>query len=86
MPIYKIGLIAGSFDLIHPGYVRMFKESKEKTCEFLTVALQTDPTLDRPSKCKPVQTWEDRKEILESIKYVVKVIGYYTEASLLKLL
>lgn len=64
----------------------MFRESKEKACRYLVVALQTDPTLDRPSKCKPVQTWEDRKEILESIRYVDKVVGYDTEDSLLRLL
>ena len=25
---YKIGIIAGNFDVIHPGYIKMFKECK----------------------------------------------------------
>ena len=82
---YPIGLIAGSFDLIHPGYVRMFKESKEN-CAYLIVALQDDPTIDRPNKCKPVQTFDERKEILQSIRYVDEVIRYSTEKELLELL
>ena len=34
----KKGIIAGNFDVIHPGYIRMFKEAKEH-CNHLTVAL-----------------------------------------------
>ena len=82
---YKTGLIAGSFDIVHPGYIRMFKESK-KICQFLTVALQDNPTIDRPQKCKPVQTWEQRKEILEAIVYVDRIVRYNTEEELYHLL
>lgn len=80
-----IGIIAGSFDIIHPGYVRMFKEAKD-SCKHLIVALQGDPTIDRPEKCKPVQSVEDRIEILSSIKYVDSIIVYNTENELLELL
>jgi len=76
------GLIAGSFDIIHPGYVRMFREAKEKACSHLIVALQDDPTLDRPNKLKPVQSWQDRKEILESIKWIDEIWYYSTEQEL----
>ena len=82
---YKTGIIAGSFDLIHPGYIRMFKESKEH-CEHLIVALQGDPTIDRPYKCKPVQNWGERKEILESIRYVNEILRYSTENELYQIL
>ena len=63
----------------------MFKESKEN-CAYLIVALQDDPTIDRPNKCKPVQTFDERKEILQSIRYVDEVIRYSTEKELLELL
>lgn len=82
----KVGVIAGSFDIIHPGYVRMFREAKDNACEQLIVLLQDDPTIDRPEKCKPVQTWEERKEIIESIRWVDGVMKYSTEAELLGLL
>lgn len=80
-----IALIAGSFDLIHPGYIRMFKAAKEG-CDHLIVALQGDPTIDRPSKCKPVQSLQDRIEIISSIKYVDEIVTYNTEAEFLELL
>jgi glycerol-3-phosphate cytidylyltransferase len=77
----KKGIIAGSFDLIHPGYIRMFKEAKE-ICDFLIVALQDDPTIDRPQKMKPVNTWKEREEVLSSIKYIDKIVYYNTESDL----
>ena len=83
--IYGSGIICGSFDLIHPGYVRMFKESKS-VCKKLIVALQDDPTIDRPEKCKPVQSLESRMEILQAIRYVDQIVLYNTEAELYELL
>lgn len=85
MKIYTCGIICGSFDVIHPGYIRMFKEAKS-VCENVTVALQGDPTIDRPEKCKPVQSLSDRIEILESIRYVDKIVTYNTEKELDKVL
>lgn len=82
---YDKGLIAGSFDLIHPGYIRMFKDAKS-ICNNLLIALQNDPTINRPYKCKPVQSLEDRIEILSAIKYIDEIITYNTEEELLYLL
>ena len=72
------GIIAGAFDVIHPGYIRMFKEAKTH-CNHLTVALHEDPSIARPHKLKPVQSVEDRKEILKSIKYIDDIIVYHAE-------
>ena len=63
----------------------MFREAKT-VCDRLIVALQDDPTVDRPGKLKPVQTWEERKEVIEAIRWVDEVVYYNTEADLLKLL
>ena len=81
----KKGIIAGAFDLIHPGYIRMFKEAKEY-CNHLTVALHEDPSWARPHKIKPVQSVEDRKEILRAIKYVDDIVVYYAEDTFLSYL
>ena len=81
----KRGIIAGAFDLIHPGYIRMFKEAKEY-CNHLTVALHEDPSFARPHKLKPVQSVEDRKEILRAIKYVDDIVVYYAEETFLSYL
>ena len=63
----------------------MFKDARVR-CRKLVIALQGDPTIDRPNKCKPVQSLEDRKEILLSIKYVCEIVTYDTEEELIELL
>lgn len=82
----KVGIVAGNFDVIHPGYVKLFEDAKSNACNYLVIALQGDPTIERPYKCKPVQTVEEREYILRSIKYVDDVLHYNTEQELLCLL
>ena len=83
----KTGFLAGCFDLIHSGYIKMFADAKCQ-CSHLLVALQSDPTLDRPNshKRKPIQSLEDRRIILESISYIDEVIEYSTEKDLYSIL
>ena len=81
----KKGFIAGSFDILHPGYIKMFEDAKS-VCEHLIVALQTDPTIDRPEKNKPVQTLEERKIILDAILHIDEILIYDTEKDLYNLL
>ena len=76
------GIVAGAFDLIHPGYIKMFQECK-RHCTHLTIALHEDPSLARPNKLKPVQTVEERKEILKAIKYVDDIVVYQSEDTFL---
>jgi glycerol-3-phosphate cytidylyltransferase len=73
---YDVGIIAGNFDVIHPGYIKMFKECKSYCKQFI-VLLHTDPSIERPHKLKPILTKEERTEILTSIKYI-DGIAYYT--------
>ena len=75
-PIYDLGIIAGNFDVIHPGYIKMFKECKSYCKQFI-VLLHTDPSIERPHKLKPILTKEERTEILTSIKFI-NGIAYYT--------
>jgi glycerol-3-phosphate cytidylyltransferase len=72
------GIIAGAFDLIHPGYVRMFNECR-LYCNHLTIALHENPSLERPSKIPPVHSIEERKEILCSLRHVDDIVIYQTE-------
>jgi glycerol-3-phosphate cytidylyltransferase len=81
----KKGVIAGAFDIMHPGYIKMFKEAKEE-CDCLIVLLHTDPSIERPYKMRPLLSPRDRKEMLESIKYVDDVIRYTYEEQLYHLL
>ena len=78
---FKRGLVASSFDLLHAGHCIMLKDAKSK-CDHLIVALQTDPSIDRPEKNEPVQSMEERFIVLNSNKYVDEIIFYSTEAEL----
>jgi glycerol-3-phosphate cytidylyltransferase len=81
----KIGFVAGCFDVIHPGYIKMFKQIKEN-CNHLIVGLHEDPTNERKEKNKPVLSVEERKEILMSLKYVDEIFVYKTEQELYEFL
>jgi glycerol-3-phosphate cytidylyltransferase len=81
----KIGFIAGSFDLIHPGYINAFKDSKEH-CDFLVVALHHDPSSERSQKIKPILSPNERKQILQSIKFIDAITEYRTEKELIDIL
>ena len=81
----KKGFTCGAFDLLHAGHVVMLKEAREN-CEYLIVGLQTDPTIDRPEKNKPVQSVYERFVQLNAIQYVDEVIPYDSDASLIDLL
>jgi glycerol-3-phosphate cytidylyltransferase len=81
----KTGVIAGNFDVIHPGYIKMFKECK-KNCDHLVVLLHTDPTIERPEKLKPILSVSERREMLYSLEYVDEVIAYSTESKLYEFL
>ena len=80
-----IGFTCSCFDLLHAGHILMLKDSKEQ-CDKLIVGLQTDPTLDRTEKNKPIQSLEERYIQLEAVKYVDEIIKYETEEELYQLL
>mgnify|MGYP000153251505 CR=1 FL=1 len=87
---YKRGITLGAFDLCHAGHILMFKEAKE-VCDYLIVGLQDDPSVDADYrisekegqiKNEPVMSLEERKIILEGIKYIDEVFTYTTEEDL----
>ncbi len=82
----KIGFNCSSFDLFHAGHVTMLKMEKQ-LCDYLIVALQVDPTVDRPGvKNKPIQSVYERYVQLQACKYVDEILVYSTEYDLLQLL
>ncbi len=73
-----VGVVFSSFDLLHAGHIMMLEEAKTQ-CDWLVVALQSDPTVDRPEKNKPIQTMYERYIQLKGCKYVDEVVPYTTE-------
>lgn len=80
-----IGFTCGCFDLLHYGHLLMLKDGKNNY-DKLIIGLQTDPTIDRPNKNRPIQSMEERLFMLESIKYVDDIIIYSTEEELYNLI
>ena len=79
---YTRGITASTFDLLHAGHITMLKEAHNQ-CDYLICALQTDPTIDRPtSKNKPIQSLVERYIQLEAVKYVDEIVVYQTEKDL----
>ena len=81
----KKGITFSTFDLFHTGHVLMLQEAKSQ-CDWLIVCLQTDPTIDRPNKNKPVQTLFERFIQVRACKYVDELIVYTTEDEVIQIL
>lgn len=77
----KIGITFSAFDLLHAGHIKMLEEAKSQ-CDFLICGLQTDPTIDRPEKNKPIQTVVERYIQLKGCKFVDEIVPYTTEQDL----
>ena len=81
----KKGFVAGNFDVIHPGYIKMFKECKAN-CDHFTILLHSDPSIERPKKLKPILTLDERIEVLSSIKFINDIKSYTYETELYDLI
>jgi len=67
-----VGYTTGVFDLFHIGHVRLLKQAKSH-CDKLIVGVTTDELVSYKFK-KAVIPFSERMEILESVKYVDKVV------------
>ena len=81
----KTGLVAGAFDIYHPGYALLFKDAKT-VCNHLIVALHREPLVERENKKKTIHSIEERIVILETIKYIDEIVVYDTEKDLKNIL
>ncbi len=77
----KIGITFSAFDLLHAGHITMLEEAKRQ-CDYLICGLQTDPTIDRPEKNRPVQSVVERYIQLKGCKFVDEIVPYATEQDL----
>ena len=77
----KVGFTSSTFDLLHAGHISMLREAKQH-CDYLICGLQTDPSVDRPEKNRPIQTIVERYIQLNAVGYVDEIIPYATEEDL----
>lgn len=68
-----VGYTTGVFDLFHIGHLNILKNAKSN-CDILIVGVTTDKYAHEYKKKKPIIPFEERVKIIESIKYVDKVV------------
>ena len=71
--VQKKVLVAGKFDLLHPGHLKLFEMAKQHG-NHLTIVLARDETIVKETGNYPSYSENLRKEFLESINLVDKVI------------
>lgn len=81
----RIGITFSAFDLLHAGHISMLKEASEN-CDYLIVGLQVDPSLERKSKNKPIQSLFERYTQLKGCRYVDEIVPYAYESEILDIL
>lgn len=69
----KVVLIQGAFDIINYGHVRAFKFAKSQG-DYLIVAVNSNTLMAGYKRRQPIMAWWQKKRIIESIRYVDKVV------------
>lgn len=68
-----IGYTTGVFDMFHVGHLNVLSRAKEM-CDYLIVGVSTDELCLEYKKKRPVIPFIERKQIVEAIRFVDKVI------------
>lgn len=73
MKKYKVGYTTGVFDMFHIGHLNILRRAKEQ-CEHLIVGVSTDENVRTYKHKNPVIPYEQRRAIVEAIRYVDEVV------------
>jgi D-beta-D-heptose 7-phosphate kinase/D-beta-D-heptose 1-phosphate adenosyltransferase len=72
----------GVFDIIHRGHVELLEFCKTQG-DYLIVAIDSDERVKKTKgMSRPINTVEDRKKILQSIRFVDEVVVFNTHEEL----
>ncbi len=72
----EVGFTNGCFDILHPGHVSLLAFSR-RHCDRLVVALNTDDSVRRlKGPTRPVNTLEQRAQVMAAIRFVDCVVGF----------
>ncbi len=73
MKKFKVGYTTGVYDMFHIGHLNILRRAKEQ-CEYLIVGVSTDENVQKYKNKTPVIPFEQRKAIVEAIRYVDEVV------------
>lgn len=68
-----IGYTTGVFDMFHIGHLNILQKAKSM-CDYLIVGVSTDELVQKDKNKTPVIPFNERAEIVKSIRYVDKVV------------
>ncbi len=73
---YKIGLTAGTFDILNVGHIAVLRKAKA-LCDYLIVAVNSDDVVLKHKGMRPIMPLEERAKIISELKTVNKVVVQY---------
>ena len=72
----------GCFDILHRGHIELFKYAKSLG-SYLVVGIDEDERVKQSKgDSRPINTTNDRKAVLESIKYIDEVVTFSKDSEL----
>lgn len=74
MKKYNVGFISGFFDILHEGHIHILEQAKS-CCNRLIVAVGTDEFMQIRKGREPVLSYNERVQIVRSIKFVDMVVA-----------
>ncbi len=84
MQITKTIWTNGCFDILHRGHIELFKYAKSLG-NYLVVGIDEDQRVKKSKgDSRPINTVDDRKTILESIRYIDEVVTFSKDSELEK--
>lgn len=74
--------VNGAFDILHIGHIKLLKHAA--AMGYLRVGIDTDDRIkELKGPTRPFNCFKDRKEMLESLRFVDEVVGFGSEQELI---
>ena len=73
-----IGYTTGVYDMFHIGHLNVIRNARMQ-CDYLIVGVSTDELVLKEKNKRPVICYEERADIVGSLKYVDKVVPQFNK-------